>query len=66
MTIESAVERAYAEHEKRAKADVNYSKGMASAHCSICRYYHNHTCERVVGQIDPTMWCKLFKPKSGG
>lgn len=61
MKIRDVVEGAYDEHEKRAKADVNYSKGMPTSHCGICRYYHDHRCDRVVGSIDPTMWCRLFK-----
>lgn len=51
------------------KADVDYSKGMPEAHCSICRFYHEGLykdagrCEKVKGTIGADMWCKLFRKK---
>lgn len=48
---------------KYTKNSVNYSDGMKSAHCGICRYYHARMCALVSGKIDPAYWCKLFKRK---
>jgi hypothetical protein len=47
--------------EKVSKASVDYSPGMKSAHCAICRNYRTpDACVRVAGAIDPEYWCKLF------
>lgn len=45
------------------KKSVDYSKGMPSAHCSICRFYDNGTCAKVRGYIKPDFWCRLFSKK---
>jgi hypothetical protein len=46
---------------KRSKASVDYSQGMDSAHCGICKHYSAGSCELVEGDIDPGYWCKLFE-----
>lgn len=49
---------------KTVKSTVDYSKGMRTAHCGICRYFlPPEGCERVRGKIDMTMGCKLFRKK---
>jgi hypothetical protein len=53
---------------KKTKKEVDYSKGMAKAHCSICANYifYKHMmakCEVVNGSVEPDMWCKLFEKK---
>lgn len=48
--------------EKKSKESVDYSAGMASARCGICRHYIvGGMCRKVSGNIDPRMWCKLFE-----
>src|SRR5215510_13481067 len=37
---------------------------MAKSHCGICRFYRGGSCTRVKGDIDPDMWCRLYKPKA--
>lgn len=61
---------------KVSKRSVQYSKGMPSSHCGICRFYVTvglgaDDCEKVdkegsptPGRIDPSYWCKLFKKGS--
>ena len=45
----------------RSKASVDYSEGMKSAHCGICKHYRSPgSCELVEGDIDPGYWCELF------
>ena len=49
---------------KLLKRLVNYTDdhGKSSEQCSKCEYYVNsHTCSRVMGSINPSGWCKLFK-----
>ena len=48
---------------KLSKESVDYSKGMKTSHCGICRFYLGGFCSKVFGPIDPSMWCKLFKRK---
>jgi hypothetical protein len=48
---------------KVAKPVVNYSKGMPQSHCGICRFYHDKTCTKVQGKIDPAYWCRLYEKK---
>lgn len=46
---------------KATKSMVNYSKGMATRHCSICRHWQPpSSCTEVAGKIKPSYWCKLF------
>lgn len=61
--------------EKFDKADVDYGKGMATAHCGkmfaadtgYCRHYlkgepyEGGKCELVNGLIKPSMWCRKFE-----
>lgn len=52
---------------KKPKKEVNYSEGMQSSHCGICRFFQKpSTCEKVSGRIDPSYWCKLFEKKPSG
>jgi len=45
----------------RSKESVDYSEGMKSAHCGICKHYRSPgSCELVEGDIDPSYWCELF------
>ena len=51
--------------KQQSKAAVAYGKGVADAHCGICRHYHQLTqalgsCSLVAGRISRTAWCKLF------
>lgn len=46
---------------KVTKQSVQYSVGMKTSHCGICKYYTGNRCTRVEGSIKPNMWCKLFK-----
>lgn len=50
---------------KLSKTDpkVQYSKGMKSSHCGICKFYLGGACQKVAGKIDPSYWCKLFRKK---
>lgn len=48
---------------RKAKISVDYSKGMAKAHCGICTHYSRGSCDLVRGSIQPDMWCRLFKRK---
>lgn len=46
---------------KRSKDDVDYGRGMKSAHCGVCRFFeHPHWCQKVAGRISPEGWCRLF------
>lgn len=46
---------------KRSKDDVDYGRGMKSAHCGVCRFFeHLHWCQKVAGRISPEGWCRLF------
>ena len=45
---------------KHEKDDVDYSLGMKREHCGNCEYYNNYACSKVVGRIDPRMWCDLW------
>lgn len=61
--------------EKHTKAETDYSRGMIHSHCGpcfkddrgYCQHYHGKPapdtgrCEVVEGEIDPIMWCRLFK-----
>jgi hypothetical protein len=52
---------------KKLKSEVQYSKGMASKHCGICEHFRPpHSCVKVIGAIDRTYWCELFKRKASG
>ena len=51
---------------KKPKSEVDYSRGMARAHCGICRYFVENqgsaaTCKKVAGVVSDGYWCKLFK-----
>lgn len=55
---------------KKAKSEVNYSKGMEKSHCGPLslgdKHYCSHfimggSCEKVTGKIDKKYWCKLWK-----
>jgi len=53
-----------AANAKVSKKEANYSAGLPSAHCSICRHFEPpHACEIVRGEIDPDLWCRYFSPK---
>lgn len=55
------------EVEKQDKKSVEYSKGMASEHCGICRHFQEpNACELVEGEIAPSYWCKLFANETRG
>lgn len=46
------------------KRSVDYGRGMASAHCGICKHYLGKgRCAMVVGVVRPDGWCKLFSKK---
>lgn len=46
------------------KPDVDYSPGMGKTRCRNCvNFRAPGACIKVWGLIDPTYWCKLFKPK---
>ena len=61
--------------EKTTKSDADYSKGMAARHCGkmfdkdvgYCAHFIGEgitapgKCERVYGDINRNMWCRLFK-----
>lgn len=53
---------------KHTKAEVDYGKGMASAHCGICAHYlpsrSGNRCQVVQGAIDPDDWCYLFRKEA--
>lgn len=50
--------------QKASKASVQYSLGMKSAHCGICRHFQPpHGCEVVRGEIEPDYWCRKFERK---
>lgn len=51
---------------KRTKESVDYGPGMKSAHCGICEHYRGGFCTRIIGKIDPRMWCKLFEKQKAG
>jgi hypothetical protein len=62
---------------KKAKAEVEYSKGHADSHCGPlsgtdthycvnfirCAGYTGQSCDckKVIGRVDPTYWCKLYR-----
>lgn len=47
--------------DRQSKSSVGYGRGMADAHCGICRHYlARGACTLVVGRITRTSWCKLF------
>lgn len=55
---------------KKTKEEVDYSRGMKSAHCSICKHFFRTlqrnqfgSCELVKGTINVGMWCKLYAAK---
>jgi hypothetical protein len=50
---------------KKPKVQVDYSKGMRTAHCGICIHFQKNRerCELVLGKIDPAYWCKLFSKR---
>jgi anaerobic selenocysteine-containing dehydrogenase len=50
---------------KVAKETVNYQPSpRGAAHCSACAYFQApSSCNFVNGQISPSGWCVLFKPK---
>lgn len=56
---------------KQEKSEVEYGDGHATAHCGPTKKWPNgycenfispHSCEHVVGYIEPNKWCRLFKP----
>ena len=57
--------------DKESKSAVDYeSVGMAKSHCGPtknwpstgeCKYYLDHSCEKVKGYISPRGWCKRWK-----
>ena len=47
--------------EKETKAAVDYRRGSAARHCSICRAWRPpHGCVKVEGAIDASMLCDRF------
>jgi hypothetical protein len=59
---------------KRAKTEVDYSRGMPSEHCGLlspndhnaCKHFRlkgleTGDCELVEGQINRNYWCKLWE-----
>ncbi len=61
MSVRDAIIKAM----KRPKAAVDYGKGTEKEHCGICEHYSNHECSKVIGTINPDMWCKLFEADYG-
>lgn len=68
--IETAMEGGGSEG-KHKKGEVEYSDGHPGSHCGptdkwpkgYCAHFISpHSCEEVIGYINPTKWCKLFKP----
>lgn len=50
---------------KVSKEVARYSRGMASAHCGICKHFRApDACAIVEGKISPSMWCKFFGLKA--
>lgn len=46
---------------KKTKPEAKYGPGKPGGdRCGKCRWYSNHTCEIVEGDISPDMWCKFF------
>jgi hypothetical protein len=54
---------------KKAKSQVDYSKGMKKSHCGplnlydkgYCKHFiEPGSCRLVSGKIEKAMWCKLF------
>jgi len=44
------------------KDEVDYSEGMRKAHCGICAHYiPGGKCTLVIGEIEKSYWCELFK-----
>jgi hypothetical protein len=47
------------------KAEENYRHGSEKEHCSICKMWRPpHSCDAVVGEIEPADLCDFFKRKS--
>lgn len=48
--------------QKLTKEEVDYSRGMGTRRCFLCRHFEPpHACELVEGRIQPDMWCKKFE-----
>jgi hypothetical protein len=49
---------------KMSKDIANYSKGNAMRRCELCDAFRPDRrptdCRRVLGEIQPQMWCRLF------
>lgn len=63
------------EYEKKPKAAVRYSPGMASSHCGPVKgwprgecvhFIAPSGCDRVRGDINPRFWCTLWAKKENG
>ena len=51
--------------KKHAKDDVDYSEGMGTTRCKNCLYFlASRRCRKVLGMIEPDMWCRLFKRRA--
>jgi hypothetical protein len=50
---------------KVSKASVHYSEGMGARRCKNCQHFEApHSCEVVMGSIDPEYWCRRFLRKA--
>lgn len=63
--LRATITLAVGESYKKNKKEVDYSKGMRQSNCGLCEYFEEakRTCSKVKGDIDPSMWCKLFEKK---